>query len=51
MVEAYSIGSAADLHAQILNPAGQRIFTASDSRNLDRFISSSAPTDGTYTLR
>jgi len=51
MVESYSIGSAADLHAHILNPAGQRIFTASDSRNLDPFLNFTAPADGTYTLQ
>jgi hypothetical protein len=51
MIEAYSIGSAVDALVHILNPQGQRIFTASDDRNLDPFCAFTAPADGTYTLQ
>lgn len=50
-VEAYSIGSPVDVIAHVINPKGERILTASDSRNLDPQIVHKAETDGTYIIQ
>lgn len=51
MVEAYALGSAVDAVAHVIDPQGQRIFTASDSCNLDPAFAFTAPSAGNFTVQ
>lgn len=50
-VEAYALGSAVDAVAHVIDPQGQRVFTASDSRNLDPAFAFTAASAGNYTVQ
>jgi hypothetical protein len=51
MVEAYSLGSGVDMLAHVMDEAGVRLHTASDSRNLDPVLSFKAPKAGRYIVQ
>lgn len=51
IVEAYSLGSGVDMLAHVMNEAGVRLHTASDSRNLDPVLSFKAPKAGRYIVQ
>jgi hypothetical protein len=50
-VEAYALGSPVDVMLHILDSTGTRVFTASDSRNLDPDFVFTATKDGNHTLQ
>lgn len=50
-VEAYSIGSGADMLANLMDEKGTRLHTASDSRNLDPLLVFKAPRAGRYIVQ
>lgn len=50
-VEAYSIGSAVDMLAHVLDERGTRLHTASDARNLDPLLLFKAPKAGRYLVQ
>lgn len=50
-VEAYSIGSGADMLANLMDDKGTRLHTASDSRNLDPLLIFKAPKAGRYIVQ
>lgn len=50
-VEAYTLGSAVDVIAHVLNGKGTRVLTASDDRNLDPAFHFTAPEDDVYTVQ
>ncbi|WP_221305411.1 PPC domain-containing protein [Prosthecobacter dejongeii] len=51
LVEAYALGSPVDVMAHVLDPAGLRVLTVSDGRNLDPRLVYTAPKDGDYTVQ
>ncbi len=51
IVEAYSLGSGVDMLAHVMDEAGVRLLTASDSRNLDPVLSFKAPKAGRYIVQ
>ncbi|MES2737609.1 MAG: PPC domain-containing protein [Verrucomicrobiota bacterium] len=51
LVEAYALGSPVDVMAHVLDPAGLRVMTVSDGRNLDPRLVYTAPKDGAYTVQ
>lgn len=51
IVEAYSLGSGVDMLAHVMDEAGVRVHTASDSRNLDPALSFKAPKAGRYIIQ
>lgn len=51
IVEAYSLGSGVDMLAHVMDEAGVRLHTASDSRNLDPVLSFKAPKAGRYIVQ
>lgn len=51
MVEAYALGSPVDMLAHVLNPGGERVLLASDSRNLDPLVVYTATETGVHTLQ
>ena len=51
LVEAYALGSPVDVMAHVLDPAGLRVMTMSDGRNLDPRLVYTAPKDGPYTVQ
>lgn len=50
-VDAYALGSMVDVIAHVVNPAGQRVLTASDGRNLDPQFHYTATEDGWHTVQ
>jgi hypothetical protein len=51
IVEAYSLGSGVDMLAHVMDEAGVRLHTASDSQNLDPVLSFKAPKAGRYIIQ
>jgi hypothetical protein len=49
--DAYELGSAVDLHLNLLDARGERVAMATDGRNLDPWMTYTAPEDGVYVLQ